>query len=177
MSSATTSATSASTTSSPRRWSRSWRASVRSAARLKKAPRLERGPAGGKRHAFRPPAAGGRPAHRLGPGDRLRARAGDHRREPRSHAARRLVLDHVGSAPVAAGAAADLRPGVPDLLARPQAHREDDADAAAAGLRPGAKTRAATEPAPDRRVADPSAHVARDGSPAPGPRSVSHYLL
>src|SRR6266851_5340255 len=47
------------------------------------------------------------------------------------------------------------------LLSRPQAHREDDADAAAAGLRPRRQAPAAAKPAPHRRTLQPAARSAR----------------
>ena len=88
-----------------------------------------------KRDALRPRAARRGTARRPRPGDRLRARArdGGHNRIPA--AARRLLLDHVGGAAFAPRAAPDLRPGLPRLLARPEAGRTDDAAHAAAGLR------------------------------------------
>src|SRR4029077_14700880 len=78
--------------------------------------------------------------------------AGDGGHERIPAAARRLVLDHVGGAAFAQRAAADLRPGLSHLLARPEARRADDAAHAAAGLWPRAQARGAAEPAPHRRA-------------------------
>src|SRR5262245_36061563 len=138
----------------PRPQWRRWRASAGCRTRT----RLDGGrPLAGERDALRAPAARGGHAHRLRPGDRLRARPRDLRRARISAAPRRLVLDHVGGAALQAGAAPDLRPGVPHLLARSEARRAHDEPDAAAGLWARGETRAAAKPAADRCVVSTAA--------------------
>ena len=90
-------------------------------------PRLRQ--ARGERHALRARAARSRATGRPGQGDRRAQGAADRR----SAAARRLLLDAGGAFPRPARAVRAVRPGVPHLLARPEAARAGDGAPAAAG--------------------------------------------